>query len=151
MGNQSSSEEFEFPQYLEILDQQHADQGYYKLRDQRTSCLCIGKTLTSNGKETIDDTEGLICEKLDNPSPFVTQLLEYNKSIKENYCSDQTLFHLLFKAPEKTLFEEIKIRKQNRRGFTDNEVDNMVTRTVKGLKYLYNVDHSHGKISTQAI
>lgn len=42
------------------MDNQQANNGYYRLRDKRNSNICIGKTIRSNGSDSVDDIENLI-------------------------------------------------------------------------------------------
>lgn len=71
--------------------------------------------------------------------------------MSDSYCSDTSRFYLLFGRVGKVLTDEIRDRRVQGRGFDLEEVDDTLNRVAKGLKYLYNIFHSHGAVSPRAI
>jgi hypothetical protein len=77
-------------------------------------------------------------------------LLNYKSQHLESYCSNTHQFSLLFRDVPRTLAEELLDRRAAGRCFSVEEVEAVVGRGAKAIKYLYDIFHHHEAISAQA-
>ena len=88
---------------------------------------------------------------MNNNNPFLTKLVKIYFNEDPAYCSSEDKIYLLFEKPKQTLKEEILARKFAGHRFSEEEVDVIMESGIKAIKYLKEIGHAHGNISTSSI
>ena len=83
-----------------------------------------------------------------NHSPYLLRLVRAGKKKETGYCSDKSVFYLVFEKPYQSLKEESLLRKSRRGKFTEEEVECVMEAGVKAIYILRQMEHPHNHIST---
>lgn len=81
-----------------------------------------------------------------NPSPFCIKLLHATKINQNAYCSNGSNFYLLF-----PWVNTLGYGMESGARYSIREVDLMIGRVCKALKYVYGINHEHGYLSPYAV
>ena len=82
------------------------------------------------------------------PSLYFTKLKKVAIRRSKGACSDSKIYYLIFEKPYQSLKTECINRKIKECRFTEDEIDCILTSSVKAIEYLKEIDQPHRHISS---